>query len=286
MRKAENIIKVSSPKTRDYWEIPVLYEDDRILVIDKPAHLHVRADEQDPNIPALNILLVDHIQRKVAWTVEKNLSFLKPIHELDAEASGVLVVGKDEEACKAIHNQFYSHEFHITYELLVQGTPVEDSFEVEAKVAPHGKRPGVYCVSKSRGKRAASKFTVEEHFMGYSRLSCVCSPNRLHQARVHLRYLGPSLIGDHTYNGMPLLLSRLKPKYRIKRNRAERPLMNRAAIHARRIRINHPDTKDELVIESPLPKDFEVSLKYLRQYADPGGFIEEDSGPITLDDYK
>lgn len=282
----KNIIKVSSRKTRDYWEIPVLYEDENLLAIDKPTGLHTRPDELDPHIPALNLLLVDHIERSVQWTVDRGIKFLKPAHELDAEASGILILGKSEEACEAIHDQFYSHDFLIEYQMIVQGTPVEDEFSVDAKVAPHGKRPGVYCVSKSRGKKAITQFKVLEHFMGYSLINAKCSPNRQHQARVHMRYLGPSLVGDQTYNGGPLLLSRIKPKYRLKRNKTERPLLSRAAIHANTIHIKKPFSEETLNIESPLPKDFEVSLKYLRQYANPTGFNDESSYTHTLDDYS
>ena len=286
LKAQKNVIKISSRKTRDYWEIPVLYEDNHLMVIDKPSELYTRPDELDPHIPALNLLLVDHIDRKVQWTVDRGITFLKPAQELDSEASGVLILGKSEEACGLVHDQFFSHDFMIDYQLIIQGTPVEDEFSVEAKIAPHGKRPGVYCVSKSRGKKAKTHFEVVEHFMGYSVVRARCSPNRQHQARVHMRYLGPSLVGDQTYNGGPLLLSRLKPKYRLKRNKTERPLMSRAAIHASKISLKKPFSDEMMTVESPLPKDFEVSLKYLSLYANPSGFIEEPGYTHSLDDYS
>lgn len=282
------IIKISSRKTRDYWEIPILFENEEVMVIDKPSGLHVRADDLEPNLPALNLLLVDHIERGVAWTKEMGVTFLRPTHDLDAEASGVLIIGKSEEACRKIHNQFYSHDYLIDYLLIIQGAPVEEEFSVDAKLAMHGKRPGVYCVSKTRGKKAVSRYKVEEHFVGYSVLAAQCNPNRLHQARVHLRYLGPCLVGDHLYNGVPLKLSRIKPKYRLKRNKTERPLLNRAAIHARKVTFKCPGSGEDITVESPLPKDIEVSLKYLRMYADPAGYYDDGpgSGNYSLDDYS
>ncbi len=280
------IFKISSRPTRDYWEIPVLYEDDEVFVIDKPAGLNVRQDSEDPEAPALNLLFVDHIQRKVPWTLEYETPFLKACHDLDAEASGALIVARSEAVHAAIHEQFYGNKFIVEYQILIQGAPIEESFSVDAGVGPHGKRPGLYCVSKSRGKKSLSRFRVTEHFTGYSLLWGECTPNRLHQARVHLRYLGPSLVGDTLYNGAPLLLSRLKPKYRAKKKREERPLINRPAIHCSRVHFTNPVTGQEVSVECPLPKDMDVGLKYLRQYADPAGYSEPESWTGSLDDYE
>lgn len=278
-------LKISSKKTNDYWELPVLYEDDQVLVVDKPGGVLVRQDGDDPQAPCLNLLFVDHIQRKVAWTQEYGLPFLKATHDLDLEASGALILAKNEMVHARIHEQFYSHKFIVEYVILVQGTPMEEEFSVDIPVGPHGKRPGVYCASQNKGKKSASHFKVLEHFAGFTMLTCQCSPNRLHQARVHMRYLGPPLVGDTVYNGAPLLLSNLKPNYRLKRNKVEYPLMGRPAIHCHKVRFTNPVNHSEIEVDSKLPKDFEVSLKYLRQYADPAGYEVPEPYQNSLDDY-
>lgn len=278
--------KISSPKTKDFWEIPVIYEDDEIFVVDKPSGLAIRQDADDPMVPALNLLFVDHIQRKVPWTVEFNTPYLKACHDLDPEASGALIVARSEKAYDKIHEQFFSHKSVVRYTILIQGTPMEEKFSVDVQVGPNGKRPGTYCVSKNRGKRSLSHFKVLEHFTGYTLVEAECIPNRLHQARVHMRYLGPSLVGDAVYNGVPLLLSRLKPNYRLKRKKTERPLMARPAIHCSRVHFESPLTGEMVSVDCPIPKDMEVTLKYLRQYADPAGIYEPESYSYSLADYE
>ena len=91
---------------------------------------------------------------------------------------------------------------------------------------------------------------------------------RTHQIRVHLYSIGAPIVADSFYGpGTPLRLSSLKPNYKFKFNVDERPLMNRLALHAWRLTVPHPVTGVPLTIEAPLPKAFEVSLKYLRRYA-------------------
>jgi 23S rRNA-/tRNA-specific pseudouridylate synthase len=117
------------------------------------------------------------------------------------------------------------------------------------------------------GKHALTAFEVRERFSRYTVLQCEPLTNRSHQVRVHLRHAGLPAVGDDLYGGRPLLLSRLKPQYRLKPNHTERPLIARPALHAEALTLPHPVTNQPLAITSPWPKDLTVAVKYLRRYA-------------------
>jgi len=110
-----------------------------------------------------------------------------------------------------------------------------------------------------------------------------CEPltGRTHQIRIHLRHAGVPIVADELYGGKPLWLSRLKPGYRLKPGREERPLMARVALHAEKLELKHPATGESVSITAPWPKDLTVAVKYLRQYAGAGARVpiaEDESG--------
>ena len=150
---------------------------------------------------------------------------------------------------------------------LVQGTPLEDPFEVEAAIAPHPDRERIMRVDPRQGKHCRTAGATLERFSRWTLLRCQALTDRPHQLRLHLRYIRLPIVGDGAYGGRPLLLSRLKPGYRLKPEAEERPLFGRTALHAESLVFPHPATGQSLTITAPWPKEFTVALKYLRRYA-------------------
>ncbi|MBL9136054.1 MAG: hypothetical protein JNK85_09310 [Verrucomicrobiales bacterium] len=264
-------LKLSAPSGGGYWEVPVLYEDEHLLALDKPSGLLTSPDRYDPERPNLMRLLHAHIARGVPWAKERGLSYLANAHRLDLETSGVLLLAKTKPVLTSLTNQFGAEKPLKRYLALVQGGPSEDAFVVEGKLAPHPTRVGVMQMHPKEGKRSQTDFRVLERFIGYSTLECLPRTGRTHQIRAHLRWANYPIVGDRVYGGAPLLLSELKSHYRTGKGREERPLMARVALHASILELSHPVTGNPLKIEAPLPKDLRVALKYLRKYAVPGG---------------
>ncbi|HZR20844.1 MAG TPA: pseudouridine synthase [Verrucomicrobiae bacterium] len=259
-------IKISSTETREFWELPVVYEDDQLLALDKPAGLSVSGEPEQTGRPDLLDLLHQGIAAGKSWAVARNISFLMNAHRLEAEASGVLLLARNKPVLSTLLDWFGSDRVILSYVTLVSGTPAEDQFAVEAKLAPDSLRPGLMRVDPKFGKRARTSFTVLERFRDWTLVRCVPSPNRPHQVRVHLKRLGLRVAGDQAYGGKPLWLSRLKPGFHLKPNHTERPLLGQTCLHAETLRLDHPVTGQPLTLEAAPPKDLRVALKYLRRY--------------------
>jgi RluA family pseudouridine synthase len=260
------VIKLSSPATREFWEIPVLFEDAHLLALDKPADLLPSPELDDPARPSLMQLLHDAIAAGKPWTVERGLTYLSNAHRLDPETSGVFLLAKTKAVLVHLADLFGIDKPQRQFLALAHGNPAEDQFQVNAKLGPHPALPGAMRVDPWNGKRAETRFTVLERFTHQTLLKCEPLTDRPHQIRVHLCNTGLRIVGDKIYGGKPLWLSRLKKDFRLKPGREERPLLARVALHAEQLSLPHPVTNEQLTITAPMPKDFRVALKYLREF--------------------
>jgi RluA family pseudouridine synthase len=267
-----SVIKLSSPATSEFWEIPVLYEDDHLLALDKPANLLTSPDRYDPLRPNLMKLLHAAIAAGKPWAQERHLDYLSNAHRLDFQTSGVILLAKNKPALVTLANLFGSEKPSKKYLALARGDIPQDKFEVEAKLSPHPTKLGLMRVDPKNGKKSKTNFEVLENFpmFGYALLRCEPLTGRTHQIRVHAAHAGLRIVGDELYGGKALWLSRLKKDYRLKPGREERPLISRVALHAEELSLPHPVTGQMLTITSPMPKDLKVAMKYLRQYSANG----------------
>jgi 23S rRNA pseudouridine955/2504/2580 synthase len=262
-------IKLSSPATGEFWEIPVLWEDDHLLALHKPAGLLLSPDPVDAARPSLMQLFHRGIEKGAAWAKERNLSYLMNAHRLDAETGGVLLLARTKPALAALADQLGSEKPNKTFIAIVRGSPPRNDFASDAALSPHPLEPGNVRVDLKEGMRARTSFLVRERFPGAGCLLLECHPltARPYQIRAHLKYLRLPIVGDEIYGGQPLLLSNLKNAYHLKPGHTERPLIATPALHAEKIIIAHPVTGAELAITAPWPKDFTVAVKYLRRYS-------------------
>jgi RluA family pseudouridine synthase len=267
-------IKLSSPATREFWEIPVLFEDEHLLALAKPAGLLTSPDRYDPQRPNLMKMLHAAIATGKPWARVRNLTYLANAHRLDFETSGIILLAKNKPALVALANLFGAEKPLKKYIALVRGAPAEDKFIVDAKLAPHPVIPGFMRVDSKNGKKSKTQFEVLERFSGWTLLHCLPLIERANQIRAHLRHAGFPIVGDELYNGKPLWLSRLKRDYRLKPGREERPLISRVALHAEILALPHPVTGEHLTLTALWPKDLKVAVKYLRQYANLAGLAD------------
>jgi RluA family pseudouridine synthase len=248
----------------------VLFEDPHLLALDKPSGLLTSPDPIDPARPSLMQLLHAGIAEQKPWAREHGLQYLANTHRLDPDTSGIVLLARSKPVLASVANRFGSERPCMRYLALARGSPRTDALEINAALGPDPMRPGQTRADSREGKPARTLVRVLESFSGYVLLECEPMTDRPHQIRVHLRHVGLPLVGDSWYGGPPLFLSRLKPGYRLKKGRTERPLIARTALHAADLGLPHPVTGEPLAITAPWPKDLTVAVKYLRRYAGTG----------------
>jgi 23S rRNA pseudouridine1911/1915/1917 synthase len=267
-------------------ELPVLYEDERVFVVDKPAALAVEPDRWDSSLPSLIGALTlaaaalgdgaEAEDEEASATsddgqvpTESSPAAYRPrlVHRLDKDTSGAVLVAKTLEAERHLREAFDGGRVRKEYLALVEGEyPLEDGAEdvIDLPIGPDRKRSGVMRIQDD-GKPSRTRLWVERRFRGYTLLGCEPLTGRTHQIRVHLAASGFPLVVDPHYGRLRTLsLSEIKSNYRPKRGRAELPLIARLTLHARSIEFPCVESGAPVRVEAPVPRDL---LRVLKQMA-------------------
>jgi 23S rRNA pseudouridine1911/1915/1917 synthase len=157
-------IKLSSPATREFWEIPVLFEDEHLLALDKPAGLLTSPDRHDTLRPNLMKLAARRHRRRQTVGARTQPDYLSNAHRPRRRTSGVMLLAKNKPALVALANLFSSEKPVKKYVALVAANPAGEKFEVDARLAPHPVKTGLMRVNQKDGKKSKTKFEVLENF--------------------------------------------------------------------------------------------------------------------------
>jgi 23S rRNA pseudouridine955/2504/2580 synthase len=232
------------------WKDIVLYEDDRIVVVNKPPHIS-SLDERTAHKSSL---------LQMARSAHPGIILC---HRLDKETSGVLVMARDEETYRHVSMQFEHRKVQKYYHAVVEGIHKTENMTVDLPIGMA--RNGLMRIDFSDGKEAVTHFNALEHFRHFTLMECQPVTGRTHQIRVHLNCRGMHIAHDLEYGGTIPFLSRIKRHYRISEHQEEPPMIRRMALHARRIVLTYGEGL-HLDIEAPYPEDFRVMLKVLNKY--------------------
>jgi RluA family pseudouridine synthase len=251
-------------------ELPVLHEEPDWLAVDKPPGIAVEPErwERARSTVAGALLRVARERSGSApgGAVDQRL---RPVHRLDKETSGVLVVAKELAAERFLRGAFEQRALHKTYLALVEGEhPLADGAwdEIDLAIGSDPRKSGRMVVDERGGKPALTRVAVEQRFHGYTLLCCEPRSGRTHQIRVHLAAVGFPLAVDRIYGRRDALhLSQLKPRYKQKRGRPERPLIDRLTLHCAGIDVPRPRDPGgpPVPVRAPLPRDMVQVLKQL-----------------------
>lgn len=237
----------------------LLWEDEQILVVNKPAGMLSIQDGYNPELPHLTA------------SFETKFGELWVVHRLDRDTSGVIMLARNEEAHRDLCKQFERRQVTKIYHALVIGEPAWDKQMVERPLRVNGDRRHRTVVDYQAGKFSYSRFCVMERFGRITLVEAKPETGRTHQIRVHLKEIGIPVVADGLYGeGGSLFLSDIKPGYRRSRNRTERPLLGRLGLHACSLTIKHPISKNKMEFEAPYPKDLAIALRQLRRYSNSG----------------
>jgi len=223
--------------------VPVRYEDDRLLVVAKPADMVTHPTASRRTGTLVNRLLGMGLPLSSVGGPERR----GIVHRLDAGTSGLLVVAKDDEVHELLAVMMARHEISRRYLALVRGAVEHDRFAVDA---PLGRRGARVIVQHGRGKEAETAFEVRERFPTATLLEASPRTGRTHQIRVHLSSIGHPILGDRAYGGGG--------------DEAKRLGLTRPFLHAWRLSFAHPVTGERIDVEEPLPDDLQAVLGRLR----------------------
>ena len=239
-------------------QIETLYEDEDIIVVNKPTGVLVIPDRFDENQPSLNKVLEAKFKTKV-WVV----------HRLDRETSGVVLFAKNEDTHKYLSQLFEKHEIGKFYAGIVHGRVMPEQGSIDAAIIEHPVIKGKMITAK-KGKASLTDYRVVEQWPLYALVQCQIHTGRTHQIRVHMQSLGHPIICDPLYgDGKPFLVSTIKKKYRVSdKDEEERPLLHRLALHAYRLHFFKKDGK-EVIAEATMPKDMLACINQLNKWCKP-----------------
>jgi 23S rRNA pseudouridine1911/1915/1917 synthase len=252
-------IPPAAPAEPEPENIPlnILYEDDDLLVIDKPAGLVVHPGAGNPNGTLVNALLA-HCGDSLSGIGGVKRPGI--VHRLDKETSGLILVAKNDYAHHHLSDQLQDRSLSRKYIAYVWNKPRLIKGTVSEPIGRHATQRLKMAVMKKSGKAATTHYRLVEAYGNHlAKIECVLESGRTHQIRVHMQFIGHSLIGDPLY-GLPLQEGQAKLKNAMDDAVRDNILhFQRQALHAYQIAFRHPANEGEMSFESPLPED----LRYL-----------------------
>lgn len=240
----------------------IVFEDDDILIINKPPGMVVHPGCGNPNGTLVNALAY-----YLGDSADPNIPRFGLVHRIDKNTSGLLVVAKSEKAMSDLAKQFFDHTVQRRYMALVWGDFEEEEGTVVAHVGRHQRFRKIMDAypDGEYGKEAITHYQVLERFNYVTLIACKLETGRTHQIRVHMQHIGHSLFNDDTYGGDRILKGTIFAKYKqFVENCFE--IMPRHALHAQTLGFIHPRTRQPVLFESELPADFTAVLEKWRKY--------------------
>ena len=259
----DEIVNLSiNQKKNNNWlaeKIPldIIFEDEYLIVINKPFGMVTHPGAGNWNGTLANALL----------DYDDNLSKLDRagiVHRIDKNTSGLVVIAKNNQAHENLSIQFSKHSILRVYQLLIWGKIRPSKGKIETFITRSSKNRQIMEVSKTKGKKAITNYDTIEIFENkntptLSLLECKLETGRTHQIRVHMNYLGNSIVGDDKYKKKFKKIKNINPL--LEKNIVN---LNRQFLHASTIGFFHPKKRKEMIFNSILPQELEIILKMLR----------------------
>ncbi|MEJ2114309.1 MAG: RluA family pseudouridine synthase [Flavobacteriaceae bacterium] len=245
--------------------INIVYEDDSLLVVNKPAGMVVHPGHGNYSGTLINALIY-HFEN-----LPKN-SNDRPglVHRIDKDTSGLLVVAKTEDAMNHLSKQFFDKTSEREYIALVWGNVEEDEGTVEGNIGRHPKNRLQNTVfeedNANKGKPAVTHYKVLERLGYVTLVSCKLETGRTHQIRVHMKHIGHTLFNDERYGGEKILKGTTFTKYKQFVDNCFK-VLPRQALHAKTLGFEHPVTKEFMRFTSEVPNDMKQCIEKWRGYS-------------------
>src|SRR5574344_2163215 len=245
--------------------LDIRYEDNDLLVINKPAGLVVHPGCGHYSGTLVNALAYYLGKSQDADGADERMGVL--VHRIDKDTSGILVVAKNDETQLALAKQFFDHTIDRKYIAIVWGDMENDEGTIVGNIGrdPNDRLRFKVYEDGSKGKHAVTHYKVIERLGYVTVVECTLETGRTHQIRVHMNYIGHPLFNDERYGGDKILKGTLYSKYRqFIENCFE--TLPRQALHAKTLGFIHPRTKEKILVESELPEDMVNLIDKFRKF--------------------
>ena len=244
----------------------IVYEDEDLLIINKPAGLVVHPASGNYSGTLINGV-AHYLREKNHNLTEEVLPRFGLVHRIDKNTSGLMVLAKTPKAVSSLARQFFDHTMRRQYIALVWGDLTHDQGTIVAHIGRHRRFRKLFEAfpDGEYGKEAITHYKVLERFGYVTLIQCNLETGRTHQIRVHLKHIGHPLFNDETYGGDKIVKGTVFSKYRqfVENCFAICP---RHALHAKTIGFIHPRTRKEILFESELPDDMKKLIDKWRDY--------------------
>lgn len=251
---------------REDIPLNIVYEDEAVLVLNKPANMVVHPGVGNFSGTLLNGV-VYYLEKQNPGLDEEDLPRFGLVHRIDKNTTGLIVIAKTPEAAAHLAKQFFNHTVKRKYQALVWGDMEADEGTVTGHIARHRQHRKMFDVYPEGevGKHAVTHYRVLERFNYVTLVECVLETGRTHQIRVHMKHIGHTLFNDWEYGGDRILKGTIYTKYKqFVDNCFE--VCPRCALHAQTLGFIHPVTQKEMLFESPLPEDMSNVIAKWRNY--------------------
>jgi len=242
------------------------YEDDTILIINKPAGMVVHPGSGNPRGTLVNAVAY-HLKQQNPALNETDLSRFGLVHRIDKNTSGLLVMAKTQKAMSDLAKQFFNHTVHRRYIALVWGDMEKDTGTVFAHVGRHQRFRKLFTAypDGDHGKEAITHYKVLERYNYVTLIECRLETGRTHQIRVHMQLIGHPLFNDDFYGGDRIVKGTVFTKYKQFVDNCF-DLCKRQALHAKELGFIHPATLKPVHFESELPDDMKAVIDKWKKY--------------------
>lgn len=256
----------SSEIVPQQMDLNIAYEDEDLMVINKPAGLVVHPGSGNYSGTLLNGIAY-YLQQQNPGISEDTLPRFGLVHRIDKNTSGLLVLAKRDKAMRHLAKQFYDHTVKRQYLALVWGDMENDKGTVIAHVGRNLRFRKLFEAypEGDHGKEAITHYEVVERFNYVTLVSCILETGRTHQIRVHMKHLGHPLFNDDFYGGDKIVKGTIYSKYKQFVDNCF-ALCPRQALHAKTLGFIHPTTEKEMFFESDLPPDISGVIEKWRGY--------------------
>lgn len=273
VKPADEIILYSdvSPEemviTPEKMLLNIVYEDEELMVINKPAGLVVHPGSGNYSGTLLNGVAW-YLQNENPSITEDNLPRFGLVHRIDKNTSGLLVLAKTARAMTQLAKQFYDHSVKRQYVALVWGDLRKDNGTIVAHVGRHQRFRKLFEAypEGDHGKEAITHYKVLERFGYVTLVECVLETGRTHQIRVHMKHIGHPLFNDDFYGGDKIVKGTVFAKYKQFVENCF-TICPRQALHAKTLGFIHPATGKEIYFNSELPDDMREVIEKWRKYS-------------------